>query len=106
MPRLITCNRTPKLLPAVLLWAALAIPCVSALFGQATNAIVGIEYLRPMVAPLAPGQIVTLLVRGITAPDSKAASLPLPLELAGVSALVEVPSVSYRKQAPILRIDT
>lgn len=85
-----------------LCWAALF---VTNLAGQNGSVIVGASYLPPARGTLSPGQVVTLLVRGISAPDSQAARVPLPLDLSGVAAVMQEPSMGYRKPMPILRIE-
>ena len=76
------------------------------LFSQPNTAIVGINYVWNITPePIAPGQILTLLVRGVRAPSTQAGTVPLPTELSGVKVVIEEPSRSYRTEAPILRID-
>lgn len=79
---------------------------VASLFGQSSSVIVGADYLaRPARLSIAPGQLVTLLLRGIKAEKTHASGSPLPTELAGVTATIEEPSRGYRARLPILRID-
>lgn len=49
---------------------------------------------------MAPGQVITLFVRGITVPDAAATQLPLPTSLSGVS--VAVTKLMYADLAPDL----
>lgn len=68
--------------------------------------IVAAQYDRfPRLQSVAPGQILTVFVRGLKAGTAQAAGSPVPLELAGVSALIEEPRRSFRSSLPILRID-
>jgi uncharacterized protein (TIGR03437 family) len=63
----------------LLTWGAL---CVSA---QRSSAIVDAGYAEPLPRSVAPGQVVTLFVRGLAAEASTFDSVPLPTELGGVS---------------------
>lgn len=75
------------------------------LYAQDPAVVMGIGYVPPAVPIVAAGQIVTLYVDGLTAPDVQA-SAPLPLELAGVRAVLRLPALGYEKAMPILRIQS
>ena len=89
---------------ALLCWAALLAADLGA---QGGSVIVGAYYYPQSRQYLSPGQLVTLLVRGINAPNSWATQIPLPLELSGVSAVMQEPLLGgYRKPMPLFRIQT
>lgn len=57
------------------------------LLAQLPNQIIAGGYANTIPAPqlVAPGQVITLFVRGISVPDAAATGLPLPTSLSGVS---------------------
>ena len=73
------------------------------LLGQTGNEIVSVGYGVPLPTPVAPGQLVTLFVRGLNGGPAMASTLPLPTMLAGVSVSLRQPGLASAF-APILRI--
>lgn len=69
---------------------------VAAAHGQ--GQIISAGYIRPNPQVLASGQVTTLFVRGITAPDAVAAGFPLPTSLSGLT--VDVDTLGNRRLAP------
>jgi uncharacterized protein (TIGR03437 family) len=75
---------------------------------QLPNQIIAAGYAHTIPAPqvVAPGQVITLFVRGISVPDAAATGLPLPTSLSGVS--VGVTKLMYADlvpdQLPIFKI--
>ena len=89
--------------PRVLICVVLA--CLAWARGGAQPSVAWSGYTRPGPIPVAPGQILTLFVTGIKASLSApvvAASLPLPLSLAGISVTIRSPSQSY--EAPLFSV--
>jgi len=80
----------------------------SCLLAQLPNQIIAAGYAHTIPAPqvVAPGQVITLFVRGISVPDAAATGLPLPTSLSGVS--VGVTKLMYADlvpdQLPIFKI--
>jgi uncharacterized protein (TIGR03437 family) len=77
------------------------------LFGQIPNEIVSVGYVMPSYAVAAPGQVLTLFVRGLNVPDASASAFPLPTDLSGVSVSVKVACcnpTSYPSHLPIFKI--
>jgi uncharacterized protein (TIGR03437 family) len=77
------------------------------LFPQA--AVVGSGYSAPYPIPVAPGQLVTIFVKGIGAALTSrvsAASLPLPYNLAGISVTIDelMPPQSLQEKVPLLAV--
>ena len=60
------------------------------LLAQLPNQVITAGYTDSIPAPLvvAPGQVITLFVRGISVPDAVATQVPLPTSLSGVSIAV------------------
>jgi len=73
------------------------------LFGQPGNQIFSAGYGLPLLAPVAPGQVVTLFIRGLKAGPASASTLPLPTTLAGVSVSLKQAG-GFSGPAPIFRI--
>src|SRR5712692_1844202 len=91
-------------MPNLLLTLALVCPLLTGLvFGQPGNQIFSASYGLPTLGPVAPGQVVTLFIRGLKAGPASASTLPLPTTLAGVSVSLKQPG-GYSGSAPIFRI--
>ncbi len=75
-------------------------------FAEAQNQIVFAGYSPIDFPSVAPGQVLTLSVRGLKAPDAVATSMPLPTALSGISVRVKtpIPIQGYPDQLPIFRI--
>lgn len=72
-------------------------------YGQQPSAIVDVGYAEPAAKPVAPGQVVTLFVRGLSAEAAKASSTPLPTELSGVS--VRASGADFDGLLPIFSVE-
>jgi uncharacterized protein (TIGR03437 family) len=75
----------------------------------AQPAVVGSGYSAPYPIPVAPGQLVTIFVKGIGATltsRASAAALPLPYDLAGISVTIDelMPPPSLKEKVPILAV--
>src|SRR2546426_6984953 len=88
-----------RMLTLALIWLLLA----GLLFGQPGSQIFSASYGLPLLAPVAPGQVVTLFIRGLKAGPASASALPLPTTLAGVSVSLKQPD-GFSGPAPIFRI--
>jgi hypothetical protein len=80
-----------------------AFPVLS--WSQSTNyvATAGYNFLAPTA--VAPGQVVTLFVRGLNVPDAVADTVPLPRTLAGVTVVVKnPPTPNYPTTLPIFSV--
>lgn len=71
---------------------------------HAQNQIVTAGYDIPVLTAVARGQVLTLFVRGLKAPDAAATSIPLPTTLAGVSVRVKSNIRGYPDRLPIFSI--
>ena len=80
-------------------------------WAQTGNVVVGGGYSTPVPFPVAPGQVITLLVQGIGAnltQTIKAQGTPLPTTLGGISVtLRQTASVPFPQSAavPLLEVD-
>jgi len=72
---------------------------------QSANYITTSGYKFPSTSLVAPGQVITLFVRGLTVPNAIASTFPLPTTLGGVSVIVkDPPTPSYPLALPILSV--
>jgi hypothetical protein len=96
-------KRGARVRPRAVVWGWMVGLTGASAVAQPTVAWPG--YTRPGPIPVAPGQILTFFVTGIQASLSApvvAASLPLPLSLAGISVTIRSPSQSY--EAPLFSV--
>jgi len=90
--------------------AALTLFGSPAIFSQTSASLTGVGYSKPAPFLVAPGQIVTLSLRGVTPlPDGSlrtadAGSLPLPGTLAGLSATLTQPGLDSALAVPMLAV--
>lgn len=78
---------------------------VSLSFTSAAQVVLGTTYRRPSPPPVAPGQLTTFIVSGLTASvGADAAALPLPTTLGGVSAVLRQFNSTPPVAAPILSV--
>jgi uncharacterized protein (TIGR03437 family) len=70
---------------------------------QPSSAIVDAGYAEPLPRSVAPGQIVTLFVRGLVAEASAADAVPLPTELGGVT--VHATGANFDGMLPIFAVE-
>src|ERR1017187_2388107 len=76
------------------------------MYGQGPT-LVGAGYTNPTQVQVAPGQITTFFVSGLslgTAKPQKATTLPLPNSLAGVSVTINQSSPKQSLPAPLLAV--
>lgn len=83
----------------VLMAAALA-----ASAGKGPNIVASTGYSIPTFDTVAPGQVITLFVRGLTVPDAKAETLPLPTTLSGLTVRVSSDIKGYPDRLPIFSV--
>ncbi|MGH8247207.1 MAG: hypothetical protein ACREUU_12350 [Gammaproteobacteria bacterium] len=77
--------------------------CVLTVSGQVRNEVAAVGFVTPRATLIAPGELVTLYVRGLAAGPAVASALPLPTNLAGVSVLIKQPG-GFSALAPVVRI--
>ena len=76
-----------------------------AAWGQATNYVASATYDFPGGTLVAPGQVITLFVRGLNVPNAVAKSIPLPNSLSGVSVVVtNAPTPGYPTSLPVFSV--
>jgi len=79
-------------------------------FGQGGITLAGAGYTAPSPIRVAPGQVITLRLTGLktilpaSAPTSRAASVPLPTSLAGISVTLAQSSPLVSEQLPIFAV--
>jgi uncharacterized protein (TIGR03437 family) len=72
---------------------------------QSTNYIISAGYTFPGDTPVAPGQVITLFVRGLNVSDAFAHTLPLPTMLGGITVAVKnPPTPAYPTALPIFSV--
>lgn len=87
-------------------FAALALLSMASMMAQTPSALVGAGYNPPSRPFIAPGMVISLFTQGLTAPDTQAQEMPLPLELAGVRAAIRNSGTGYERGLPILRVQS
>jgi len=81
------------------------------LFGQAGIALVGAGYVNPIPVRVAPGQVVTFFLTGrqtVLPPPfraERAPSVPLPVTLAGISAIIRQSGPGTSLPVPLLSVE-
>ena len=81
------------------------------LFGQAGIALVGAGYVNPIPVRVAPGQVVTFFLTGLQtvlpppARAERAPTVPLPLVLAGISAVIRQSGPGTSLPVPLLSVE-
>src|ERR1017187_5654840 len=77
----------------------------TAALGQTVSNVASAGYRFPDPPPVAPGQIITLFVRGIAVPNGVAQSVPLPQTLSGVTVVVEnQPAAGFPTTLPLFSV--
>ena len=71
---------------------------------QAQNEVVSAGYDIPTYPAFAPGQVITLFVRGLKVPDALAAGTPIPTTLAGITERVKSSIPNYPDRLPIFSV--
>jgi hypothetical protein len=62
-------------------------------------------YAFPELVPVSPGQVISLLLRGVYAPTAKAGTGPLPTTLSGIAVeVLHTPAPGFPKSLPILAV--
>lgn len=88
----------------------LALAC-QVLFGQGGMALVGAGYVNPIPVQVAPGQVVTFFLTGLQTvlppPDraARAPTVPLPLQLAGISATLSQSGPRTSTAVPLFSVE-
>lgn len=90
-----------ELITTFFIWSQAAV----ILMAQSGTGLIGTGYTPPRPLPAAPGQVLTLYVRGLKASPIRATGQSLPTTLSGVAVTVEEPSRSYKAGVPIFSID-
>src|ERR1043166_4649395 len=76
----------------------------ASLLAQVQNRIVSAGYEIPTYPSVAPGQVITLFVRGLNVPDAFASGTPLPTTLSGITVRVKSSIQNHSDRLPIFSV--